>query len=86
MKYILKIYTSKHDKVKFNLTFNQIKSYIFTPYMYLAQNIKALRKIRKLSQVELGEAFDLNKASISGYETGNSFPSFKSLLQLAEFF
>lgn len=54
--------------------------------MYISQNIKYLRKQRKLSQNELAVELGVNMATISTYERGRSEPNLATLTQIAEFF
>lgn len=52
----------------------------------LARNISLLRKERKLTQDQLAEYLGVTKASVSKWETGQSYPDFPLLPQLATYF
>lgn len=48
------------------------------------ERLKAARKARKLTQVELAAASDVLACSIARYETGTYAPSLESVCKLAE--
>ena len=48
--------------------------------------IRQLRKAKGLSQEELGKRFDVIKQTVSNWENGVSTPSYKVLIELADFF
>lgn len=50
------------------------------------ENLRYLRKEKRLKQSELGEMLNYGANTISGYETGKSTPDFNALLQLIEIF
>ena len=52
----------------------------------LNENIKRLRKLRGISQVELGNALHVSKQCISNWENDNIQPSIDMLIKIAEFF
>lgn len=52
----------------------------------IARNISLLRKERKLTQDQLAEFLGVTKASVSKWETGQSYPDFPTLPRLATFF
>lgn len=52
----------------------------------LNENIRALRKIRHLSQVELARALNVSKQCISNWENDNILPSVEMLVKIAKFF
>lgn len=52
----------------------------------LAARIKELRRLKKMTQNELGDLLGVGKTTISNYETGYSAPDNTTLLKLAEFF
>ena len=52
----------------------------------LGDNIRLLRSVRGISQVELGEKLNVSKQSISNWENGNIQPSIEMLLKIADFF
>ncbi len=49
----------------------------------LAENIKCLRKKKKLTQFELAEKSDVSEMTIKKIETGKQWPSGKTLAQIA---
>lgn len=54
--------------------------------VYIKQNIKHLRKEKKLTQEALGELIGVKKAAVSTYEIGRNYPSVEALLKLVELF
>ena len=52
----------------------------------LNENIRALRKVRHLSQVELAQALNVSKQCISNWENDNILPSVEMLVKIARFF
>ena len=54
--------------------------------MQFGQNIKLLRKRRRLSQEELATELNIKRSSLSGYEIGSSEPNFETLLKFSEYF
>ncbi|WP_211747942.1 helix-turn-helix transcriptional regulator [Paenibacillus sp. Marseille-Q4541] len=52
----------------------------------VAANIKALRRTKNLSQVELGEMLSLGKTTVSQWESGQKLPSAKSINKLIKLF
>lgn len=52
----------------------------------IGKKIKTLRKSKKMTQFELAEAMNLNRASISNYEVGRRTPHLSELKRFAEFF
>jgi transcriptional regulator with XRE-family HTH domain len=54
--------------------------------LFLAGNIKLLRKRKKLSQEELGQHLGLNRGNIASYENGSAEPKICNLLRMASFF
>ncbi len=52
----------------------------------LGNQIKNLREVRNLSQVQLAEALHVSKQSISNWENENIFPSIERLVKIAAFF
>lgn len=48
----------------------------------LGDNIRLLRSVRGISQVELGEKLNVSKQSISNWENGNIQPSIEMLMKL----
>lgn len=54
--------------------------------MYLAKNIRFLRKRKQLSQTELSEILNTNRSVINNYEREKSNPPIETILQLSDFF
>lgn len=54
--------------------------------MEIRENIRRLRKARRLSQTELAEEIGVSTAAISAYETGRIVPPLDIIQKLAEFF
>ena len=52
----------------------------------LNENIRKLRKLRHLSQVELAECLHVSKQCVSNWENDNILPSVEMLVKLAKFF
>ena len=52
----------------------------------LSEQIKRLRKEKKISQRELGLRFNVIKQTVSSWETGNSTPPHDILEAMADFF
>ena len=50
----------------------------------IGKKIKALRKTRGMTQIQLAEALGLERASISNYETGRRSPHLQQLEQIAK--
>lgn len=50
----------------------------------LAENLKRMRKERKLTQFELAEKANISEAMVKSVELGQSWPSDKTVTQLAE--
>lgn len=54
--------------------------------MHLGQNIKHLRKVKKATQVELGELLGKTHTVVGGYESGKNQPPLDVIITLADFF
>lgn len=54
--------------------------------MIIGNNIAALRKARKLSQEQLAEQLGVSRQAVSKWETGQSEPTAKNLVELARLF
>ena len=52
--------------------------------MYIALNLKFLRKRKGQSQEEMAQALGLNRSTYSGYENEVAQPSLELLLQIAQ--
>ena len=51
--------------------------------MKLNERLKALRKKKGMSQLELAEALDVSRQAVSKWESGRSAPSTENLLRLS---
>lgn len=49
-------------------------------------NIKALRREKRLTQTELGKIFNVSHAAIYGWETDKQEPSLEMLVRIADYF
>lgn len=54
--------------------------------MYMNNNLRKLRKERKLTQIALQMQTGIEQALLSKYETGERIPPTETLLLLAEFY
>lgn len=54
------------------------------PDQVFAERLRAIRELRKFSQVELGQRADMPASSVAHFEAGSRKPSFNSLRRLAE--
>lgn len=54
--------------------------------MTLGERIVELRNTRRLSQMDLAEAMDVSRQSVSKWETGASVPDLEKLVKLADYF
>lgn len=52
----------------------------------LNENIRALRKVRHMSQVELANGLHVSKQCVSNWENDNILPSVEMLVRIAQFF
>lgn len=52
----------------------------------LNENIKKLRLLRSLSQVELAKALNVSKQCVSNWENDNILPSIEMLVKIADYF
>ncbi len=53
---------------------------------YISQNIRHLRKLRKLTQEEFSKELNITKSRIGSYEERRSEPSIETLIELSNFF
>ncbi|MBO3699592.1 helix-turn-helix domain-containing protein [Roseivirga sp. E12] len=53
---------------------------------YVGQNIKRIRAVRKLSQANFAELFNLARPSVGAYEEGRSEPKIQTLIEIAHYF
>ena len=54
--------------------------------MILGENLKNLRKVKKVSQGDLAEILHISLKTVSHWETGYTEPSITQLIALADFF
>ena len=54
--------------------------------MKFGDNLKLLRKNKKLSQEELAEKMNVSRQSVSKWETGEAYPEINNILQLCKVF
>ncbi|MEI7830944.1 MAG: helix-turn-helix domain-containing protein [Prolixibacteraceae bacterium] len=54
--------------------------------MFLSENLKFLRKRRKLTQQDLAETLKTKRSSINNYENGTTFPPVSILIGLSDLF
>ncbi|MGK5511737.1 helix-turn-helix domain-containing protein [Brevibacillus formosus] len=54
--------------------------------MSLGQRLKACRKAKKLTQLDLSETLGFNRSTYAKYETGDNEPDNQTLQKLADFF
>lgn len=54
--------------------------------MHLGQNIRHLRKSRKVTQTDLGDLLGKTHTVIGGYESGKNQPPLDVIITLADFF
>jgi transcriptional regulator with XRE-family HTH domain len=54
--------------------------------MFLSENLKFLRKRRKLTQQDLAETLNTKRSSINNYENGTTFPPVSILIGLSDLF
>jgi transcriptional regulator with XRE-family HTH domain len=53
---------------------------------YFGKNIKKIRKLQGMSQLEFGLLFDLKRATLGAYEEGRSEPKIETLIKVANHF
>lgn len=54
--------------------------------MYINKNLKYLRNMKGVTQDQVAEVFDKQKAAISAYEKGKNIPPVDVLIKLTQFF
>lgn len=54
--------------------------------MKFGDNLKKLRKLKKLSQEDLAEKVKVSRQSVSKWETGESYPEMNNILELCKIF
>ena len=53
---------------------------------FFSQNLKYLRKLKKLSQEDLGRIFGKSSSTIGGWETGYSYPDYATTFEICDYF
>ena len=54
--------------------------------MKFGENLKIIRKDKKMSQEELAEKLNVSRQSVSKWETGESYPEMNNILELCRIF
>jgi len=54
--------------------------------MKFGDNLKRLRKAKKLSQEDLAEKMNVSRQSVSKWETGDAYPEINNILELCKIF
>ena len=54
--------------------------------MKFGENLKIIRKSKKMSQEELAEKLNVSRQSVSKWETGESYPEMNNILELCKIF
>ncbi len=54
--------------------------------MKFGENLKKLRKLKKLSQEDLAEKMNVSRQSVSKWETGDAYPEMNNILELCKIF
>ena len=54
--------------------------------MKFGENLKIIRKNKKMSQEELAEKLNVSRQSVSKWETGESYPEMNNILELCRIF
>jgi len=54
--------------------------------MYLASNLKTLRKFKKKTQEDVASSISVPRPTYSGYENGVSYPSLEVLVRLSDYY
>lgn len=54
--------------------------------MRFGDNLKKLRKLKKLSQEDLAEKMSVSRQSVSKWETGDAYPEMNNILELCKIF
>lgn len=52
--------------------------------MTVGEKIKSIRKLKKISQQELGNMLGVSQAMIAQYENGKRIPKIETLIKIAE--
>ena len=54
--------------------------------MKFGDNLKLIRKSKKMSQEELAEKVNVSRQSVSKWETGEAYPEMNNILELCKIF
>ena len=54
--------------------------------MKFGENLKLIRKSKKISQEELAETLGVSRHSVSKWETGENYPTMTNILCLSDIF
>ena len=54
--------------------------------MKFGENLRKLRKLKKLSQEQLAEKMNVSRQSVSKWETGDAYPEMNNILELCKIF
>ena len=54
--------------------------------MKFGDNLKKIRKNKKMSQEELAEKVNVSRQSVSKWETGDAYPEMNNILELCKIF
>lgn len=52
----------------------------------IGKNIKKIRSVKKISQAQFAELFELNRGSVAAYEEGRAEPKLDTIIQIANYF
>jgi transcriptional regulator with XRE-family HTH domain len=61
-------------------------SFYFSIMLYIAENLKFLRKDKKLTQAQLSEKIGVKRSVLGAYEEGRAEPKYNTLLVIADHF
>ncbi|QCK16851.1 helix-turn-helix domain-containing protein [Mangrovivirga cuniculi] len=53
---------------------------------YIGKNIKKIRVVKKMSQADFAQIFDIARPSVGAYEEGRSEPKIETIIQIAKYF
>ena len=54
--------------------------------MKFGDNLKSIRKSKKMSQEDLAEKVNVSRQSVSKWETGEAYPEMNNILELCKIF
>lgn len=72
--------------ILFSPCYNMVTKELIPMNVKIAENIRAMRKERKLSQEQLAEAMGVTVGAVSKWELGASVPDIGTIMELADFF